>query len=107
MNRTIEDWLDTLTGICEGTEHDARQNEAKGKNAGAAIVPKGMNSPQRLCVYPKKTKGASLVLEKDVYEMLHNRVEIVSPNRERYNRLYFYDMSDDTIIKLCRIFVGK
>ena len=49
--------------MCIGTEYDAIINGAEKSNSiGVAIVPKGCNGPQRICIYPKKTVASGLVV---------------------------------------------
>ena len=69
MHRNLEEWLEDLSNLCGETKYEAVRNGGKNSAAGIAIVPRGEKGPQRICVYPKKTKGAGFVVEMDVYRL--------------------------------------
>ena len=72
-----------------------------------AIVPKYLGTPQRIAIYPKKTQNPGLVIEKDVYEMSKIQVLLGEPKRIKSNRPHYCDIPEQTIIKVCKIFLLK
>ena len=107
MNRDFDQWLRTLQELTEGTEYEAILNAVKGgKCNGIAIVDKGTTGPQRICVYPKKTKGAGLVIEKHVYEKISAK-GILPLGREHSNRQHYGDLRDEKVLEVCKCFLGK
>ena len=107
MNRDINQWLETLKEMCRDTDYDAVLNGATVSNQGVAIVPKGRKGPQRICVYPKKTKGAGLVIEMDVYKLISQKGILKDYKRSKSNRPHYNDLSDEIIIEACSIFLNK
>lgn len=107
MNRTIGEWLHTLNNMCEGTEYEAIENGAKDSAAGVAIVPKNIHTPQKILIIPRKTKGASIAIEMDVYHRIKEIEGINKPCREKGNRPHYKDVSDEVIEDICKVFLGK
>lgn len=108
MNRNIEQWKSLLEDMCIGTEYDAIINGAEKSNSiGVAIVPKGCNGPQRICIYPKKTVDSGLVVEMDVYEKLKGRGFLVEYDRLHSNRPHYNRVKDEEILMVLQMFLGK
>ena len=55
--KTIEEWYDILTQMTKNTEYDVIIKANISKPV-VAIVPRNFATPQRVAVYPKKTKNA-------------------------------------------------
>ena len=104
--RSIEEWYNVLIEITQNTEYDViiKKNIS---SPVVAIVPKWQESPQRIAVYPKKTKNPGLVLEEDIYSISKIQTILGEPNRIHSNRPHFTDVSDDIIIAICKIFLMK
>lgn len=105
MARTLEDWFVTLDTLLKDTEYKVIYNNAKGSAAGVAIVPRGKETPQRIAIYPKKTKGAGLVMEMDVYDKIKDIIPLQEPARIKSNRPHCNDQTDELILKVCELFV--
>ena len=60
--KTIEEWYDILTQMTKNTEYKVIM-KANISNPVVAIVPRNFGTPQRVAVYPKKTKNAGLLLQ--------------------------------------------
>lgn len=104
MVRTLEEWFETLDTLLKGTEYKVINNNAKGSAAGVAIVPREKESPQRIAIYPKKTKGAGLVMEMDVYDKMKDIIPLDEPARIKGNRPHYNDQLDELILKVCELF---
>ena len=103
--RTIEDWYDILVEMTRNTEYGVLIKTKITKPV-VAIVPKGAETPQRIAIYPKKTKNAGLVIEKDVFDM--SKIQnILGEGREHGNRPHYNDISDEIIIEVCKTFLFK
>ena len=104
--RSIEEWYNVLKKITQNTEYDViiKKNIS---NPVVAIVPKWYQTPQRIAVYPKKTKNPGLVLEEDIYSISTIQKIIGAPNRVHGNRPHFTNVSDDIIIAICEVFLMK
>ena len=104
--RSIEEWYNVLKEITQNTEYDViiKKNIS---NPVVAIVPKWYQTPQRIAVYPKKTKNPGLVLEEDIYSISTIQKIIGAPNRVHGNRPHFTNVSDDIIIAICEVFLMK
>jgi len=105
--RTLEEWYELIGQLCSGTDYEVMYNKAKGSKAGVAIVPAGMSGPQRICVYPRKTKDPGLVLEMDIYDRLASLCELGTPNRVKGNRPHYTEVEEEKIIQVIRHFVGR
>ena len=103
--KTIEEWYDTLVELMKNTDFDVIIKTNINKPV-VAIVPRGFSTPQRIAVYPKKTKNAGLVVEKDI-SMMPAIQKKIGEGREHNRRLHYYDISDQTILEACKIFLGK
>lgn len=103
--KTLEDWVLTLEELLVDTEYDVMLNGGSASKSGVAIVPKGYTTPQRICVYPKKTKGPGLVIEKDIYNKLANMGMLVHPDRIKSNRPHYNDLTDELIIEAIKAFI--
>jgi len=103
MYTTIDEWLRILGRLCEGTEYDAIIN---GASDGIAIVPKITHTPQRVAVYPKKTKNPGLVLEQDIDAAAHRNIEFQEPARIKSNRPHYCDVPENTVLEICKLFIS-
>ena len=65
--KTIEEWYDILTQMTQNTEYEVIMKANISKPV-VAIVPRNFSTPQRVAVYPKKTKNPGLVFENDIFE---------------------------------------
>ena len=104
--RTIEEWYDTLVELTEGTDYDVIM-KTKISSPVVAIVPKMSEGPQRIAIYPKKTKNAGLVFENDVFQLPTVRDLLGEPNRIKGNRPHYNNISDHIIFDVCRAFLVK
>ena len=104
--RTIEEWYDTLVDLTENTDYEVLVR-AKISSPVVAIVPKGYDTPQRIAIYPKKTKGAGLVIENDIYQMQKIKDLLGEPRRIKGNRPHYNDIPDYTILEVCKTFLFK
>ncbi len=102
---TLNEWYDTLSKLCEGSEYRAMQNGGKGSAAGVAIVPKEADTPQFVCVYPKKRTDAAIVLKPALYEKLKSDITL-TPVVNNARKVSFRDVSDDQIIKICKLLLS-
>jgi hypothetical protein len=107
FGRSLEDWLTLLKELCENTGYKAKMNGAKAGNLGVVIVPAENESPQRIAIYPKKTKEAGLVVEMDVYEKIRHFPGLESHDRIKGNRPHYNSVPDDIIVDVCRTFLNK
>ena len=105
MHRSLEEWLEDLSNLCNETKFEAIINGGKKNAAGIAVVPRGEKGPQRICIYPKKTKGAGLVLEMDIYKLAQKNCCLRECDRIKSNRPHFGDMTDEIIMDVCKMFV--
>ena len=64
--RTIEEWYETLVELTRDTNYGVLI-KTEICSPVVAIVPKGYDTPQRIAIYPKKTKNSGLVFEYDVF----------------------------------------
>jgi hypothetical protein len=103
--KAIEEWHDTLNAMVSGTEYDViiKQNIS---HPVVAIVPVNIETPQRIAIYPKKTKDAGLVIEKDVYAIPAVRKLLGDDFRDKSNRPHYNDVPDQTILEVCKIFLS-
>ena len=102
--RTIEEWYDTLMELTKSTGYDVLI-KAKISSPVVAIVPKHRDTPQRIAIYPKKTKNAGLVFENDVFQIPRVKELMGEPNRIKGNRPHYTDISDWTILEVCKAFL--
>ena len=66
----------------------------------------GTDTPQRIAIYPKKTKNSGLVIEQDVFFM--SKVQSILGEGKipkNGNRPHYYDIPDEIILEVCRIFL--
>ena len=103
---TIEIWYNLLKKLTENTGYDVIMKDQITKPV-VAIVPKWCETPQRIAIYPKKTKNAGLVLEDDIYS--NSRINNLAGNVDRVhgNRPHFNHVDDEVIIEICKIFLMK
>ena len=103
--KAIEEWHDTLNAMVSGTEDDViiKLNIS---HPVVAIVPVNIETPQRIAIYPKKTKDAGLVIEKDVYAIPAVRKLLGDDFRDKSNRPHYNDVPDQTILEVCKIFLS-
>ena len=104
--RTIEAWYETLVELTEDTDYGVLIKTTISSPV-VAIVPKNIGTPQRIAIYPKKTKGAGLVIEKDVYAIPKIRNLLGDDYRDKSNRPHFTDVPDQTILEVCMAFLFK
>lgn len=107
MFRNMEEWETLLTELCRGTEYEAMKNGGTGNTEGIAIVPRGEISPQKICVYPKKTQNPGFVIEKDVYELAQDKCGLRDYDREKSKRPHFNDLDEGVIIDVCNTFLNQ
>ena len=103
---TIEEWYELLKKLTENTDYDVIMKKQI-KNPVVAIVPKGHDTPQRIAIYPKKTKNPGLVLEDDIYSMSKIQILAGEVDRVHSNRPHFNNVSAQVIIDICKIFLRK
>ena len=103
---TIEEWYNLLKNLSENTSYDVIMKK-KIQNPVVAIVPKWRDTPQRVAVYPRKTKNAGLVFENDVFQLPTVRDLLGEPNRIKGNRPHYNNISDQIIFDVCRAFLVK
>ena len=104
--RTIEEWYDTLVELTRGTDYEVLI-KTKICSPVVAIVPKNFDTPQRVAIYPKKTKNAGLVFEYDVFQIPRVKELMGEPNRIKGNRPHYTDIPDQTILEVCKAFLIK
>ena len=104
--RTIEEWYDTLVELTKNTDYEVLI-KTKICSPVVAIVPKGYDTPQRIAIYPKKTKNSGLVFENDVFQIPHVRELMGEPTKIKSNRPHYYDIPDQTILEVCKAFLIK
>jgi hypothetical protein len=102
--RTIYEWYNILSEMVKGTGYDVLMKENI-SNPVVAIVPKNIGTPQRVAIYPKKTKDAGLVIEMDVYAIPSIRQLLGDDFRDKSNRPHYNDVPDQTIIEVCKNFL--
>lgn len=105
--KTLEDWVVTLEELFADTEYDVMLNGGTKSKPGVAVVPKGCTTPQRICVYPKKTKGPGLVIEMDIYNVLASKGMLKNPNRIKGNRPHYNDLTDEIVIDAVKAFLMR
>lgn len=103
---TIEEWYELLEKLTENTDYDVIMKKQI-KNPVVAIVPKGYDTPQRIAIYPKKTKNPGLVIEDDIYSISKIQILVGEADRVHSNRPHFNNVSDQVIIDICKIFLRK
>ena len=104
--KTIEEWYDILTQMTQNTEYEVIMKANISKPV-VAIVPRNFSTPQRVAVYPKKTKNAGLVFEYDVFQLPRIKDLLGDPSRIKSNRPHYNDISDKIILEVCRAFLSK
>ena len=102
--KTIKEWHAFLSKLSDGTDFRAIIKEDI-TNPVVALVPKYLDSPQRIAIYPKKTKNAGLVVEQDVYEVYFIQRMLGGPSRVHSNRPHFKSVEDDIIVAVCSAFL--
>ena len=104
--KTIEEWYDTLTEMTEDTDYEViiKTNICKPV---VAIVPKGFDAPQRIAIYPKKTKNPGLVFENDIFLLPQIKGFMGDVKRIHGNRPHYNDVTEQTIIEVCNAFLLK
>jgi hypothetical protein len=105
--KTIEEWHDILTQMTVHTDYGVLTKTKINKPV-VAIVPRGADTPQRIAIYPKKTKNAGLVIEKDIF-FIPKVKNILGEGRvpNNSNRPHYYDIPDHIIIEVCKTFLFK
>ena len=103
---TIEVWYNLLKKLTANTDYDVIMKDQI-KSPVVAIVPKWCDTPQRIAIYPKKTKNAGLVLENDIYSNSRVSDLVGEADRIHSNRPHFNHVEDDVIIEICKIFLMK
>ena len=104
--KSIENWYNVLLELTKNTKYDVLIR-AEISNPVVAIVPKYFDTPQRISIYPKKTKNAGLVFERDVFQLPRVKDLLGDPIRTKSNRPHYNDISDETIIEVCKTFLFK
>ena len=103
--RTIEEWYDILIEMTNNTGYDVLIKTKISKPV-VAIVPRGTDTPQRIAVYPKKTKNAGLVIEKDIFSI--SKIQnMLGKGRDHSNRPHYNDIPDEVILDICKTFLMK
>ena len=102
--KAIKEWYDTLKEMVSGTEYDVIIKENISHPV-VAIVPANIKTPQRIGVYPKKTKDAGLVIEMDVYDLPEIQALLGDDYRPKSNRPHYNDVPDQVILEVCKIFL--
>ena len=104
--KSIRDWYNILSEMTADTEYEAIMKDDISSSV-VAIVPKHYGTPQRIAIYPKKTKNSGLVIEQDVFEMSGVEQLLGEPTRVKSNRPHYNGVSDDVILAVCNIFLHK
>lgn len=104
--KTIEEWYDTLTEMTEDTDYEVIIKTSISKPV-VAIVPKGFDAPQRIAIYPKKTKNPGLVFESDILRLPQIKYFMGDVKRIHGNRPHYNDVPEQTIIEVCNAFLLK
>ena len=104
--KSIEEWYDILKEMTEDTEYDVLIKIKISKPV-VAIVPKLIETPQRIAIYPKKTKNAGLVIENDIYNILQIKDLLGNPHRIKSNRPHYNNIPDNIILEVCKTFLCK
>ena len=102
--KAINEWYNTLKEMVSGTEYDVIIKEDI-SNPVVAIVPANIETPQRIAVYPKRTKDAGLVVEMDVYEIPKIQALLGDNYRLKSNRPHYNYVPDQVILEVCKIFL--
>ena len=102
--KTIEHWYDTLLELTKETEYDVLIR-SKISNPVVAIVPKHFDTPQRIAIYPKKTKNAGLVIENDIFSNQSIKKLLGEPGRIKSNRPHYNNVPDEIILDVCKCFL--
>ena len=103
---TIEVWYNLLKKLTENTDYDVIMKDQIKKPV-VAIVPKWCETPQRIAIYPKKTKNAGLVLEEDIYSNSIISTLAGVADRIHGNRPHFNNVDDEVIVEICKTFLMK
>jgi hypothetical protein len=103
--KTIKDWYNALVEITRETEYEVLIREMI-SNPVVAIVPKNFETPQRIAIYPKKTKNAGLVIENDIFHIPNIKDLLGEPKRIKSNRPHYNDVTDEIILEVCKIFLS-
>ncbi len=105
--KTIRDWHDIMTKMTAGTKYEVLTKEDITSPV-VAIVPGGIGTPQRIAIYPKKTMNTpGLVIEADVFDLPGVEKLLGTPDRIKGNRPHYQNVSEETILEVCRIFLCK
>jgi hypothetical protein len=101
---TIYEWYRIITELVADTGFYVIMKDDI-SNPVVAILPKGYESPQRVAIYPKKTKDAGLVIELDVLH-IHKVYELLGePARMHSNRPHYNNIPDEVIIEVVKEFL--
>jgi hypothetical protein len=101
---TIYEWYRIITELVADTGFYVIMKDDI-SNPVVAILPKGYESPQRVAIYPKKTKDAGLVIELDVLH-IHRVYELLGePARMHSNRPHYNNIPDEVIIEVVKEFL--
>ena len=103
--KTLEEWYYTLLELTQDTEYSVIIKTQINKPV-VAIVPKNVNTPQRIAIYPKKTQNAGLVIEKDIFHIPSIK-NMLGEGREHGNRPHYNDVPDQTILDVCKAFLFR
>lgn len=101
---TIYEWYRIITELVADTGFYVIMREDI-SNPVVAILPKGYESPQRVAIYPKKTKDAGLVIELDVLHIRRVYELLGEPARMHSNRPHYNNIPDEVIIEVVKEFL--
>lgn len=104
--KTINEWFNILTQMTVNSEYEVIIKDDI-SNPVVAIVPKYIGTPQRIAIYPKKTKDAGLVIEEDVFNLTRVEQTLGKPQRIKSNRPHYNNVSDEVILAVCDMFLNK
>ena len=104
--KTIEEWYSLLCDLTANTEYDVIIKKDISHPV-VAIVPKWHDNPQRIAIYPKKTKSPGLVIEKDIFFNSKIQAILGEEDREHGNRPHFNNVSEHVVINVCKAFLHK
>ena len=102
--KAIDEWYDTLKTMVRATEYDVIIKKDISHPV-VAIVPSSIETPQRIAIYPKKTKEAGLVIEMDVYDIPEIQALLGDDYRPKSNRPHYNDVPDQVILEVCKSFL--
>ena len=102
----LNEWFEILNNEFAGTDYLIIKNNGKTESdEGIAIVPRDKQTPQLMCIYPKKRSDAAIVLKPYLYEKLKNRITL-TPVVNNGKKVSFREVPDDEIIKMCKLLLS-